>query len=297
MEKSTDSNTLAIHLCGYGFEDPFLLDSKLHFHPFFQMNLVCGGRGYFKTAQGRRELLPGDAVLVPPGVHHALQLEKDCGFCDYSFKFFLRDNSFSNQDRVIFSPDESREQQLIWINALGDIFKSIVPPELIRVPVEFPLAPDTPGVELPQDLRRTKPSGLLGTHQNKTSGTEPQREIRHGSRVRTAPQLFGWPPAVSRPQRDRTYHQRGDRPRARAYRAGAFDLVKCLHLTSGGKDGIQGFDLLRPFFPQIHRGNSGQLPQAQPSESVNFQQTYYCFRHPAQVLRSCGYRLFERHCS
>ena len=148
MEKSTDSNTLAIHLCGYGFEDPFLLDSKLHFHPFFQMNLVCGGRGYFKTAQGRRELLPGDAVLVPPGVHHALQLEKDCGFCDYSFKFFLRDNSFSNQDRVIFSPDESREQQLIWINALGDIFKSIVPPELIRVPVEFPLAPDTPGVEL-----------------------------------------------------------------------------------------------------------------------------------------------------
>ena len=42
MEKSKP-RTLAVHLCGYGFEDPAQLRGKLHFHPFWQLNLVCGG--------------------------------------------------------------------------------------------------------------------------------------------------------------------------------------------------------------------------------------------------------------
>ncbi len=152
MEKSTQNHTLSIHLCGYGFEDTSLFSSKLHFHPFYQMNLVCGGRGSFDTAQGRRELLPGDIVLVPPGVHHCLHLEKDCGFCDYSFKFFPGEKLDCGTGRTIFSPPEMRAQQLIWINALGDIFKSIAPPELISVPVEFPIASGTPGLELLSEL-------------------------------------------------------------------------------------------------------------------------------------------------
>jgi AraC-like DNA-binding protein len=169
MENSTNSQNLSIHLCGYGFEDPALLDSKLHFHPFCQMNLVCGGRGYFKTSNGTVELHPGDIVLVPPGIHHALHLEKDCGFCDYSFKFFLRDDSLLNTERVIFSPAEMRDQQLVWINALGDIFKSIVPPELIKKPVEFPLSPDTPGAELLSSMLYGFCRRICGNEKNQDS--------------------------------------------------------------------------------------------------------------------------------
>ncbi|MBR2633553.1 MAG: helix-turn-helix transcriptional regulator, partial [Lentisphaeria bacterium] len=70
--------------------------------------------------------------------------------CDYSFKFFPGEE-FS-ADHTIFTEPEQREQQLLWINALGEIFKSIAPPELILRPVEFPLSSDTPGIELLEEL-------------------------------------------------------------------------------------------------------------------------------------------------
>ena len=148
--KESEKRVLRLHLCGYGFEDTALLDSKLHFHPFWQMNLVCGGYACYRTSAGQRKILPGDVILAPPGVRHSLATEKDCGFCDYSFKFFPGEKFSAEQ--VIFSEPEMRESQLIWINALGDIFKSIVPPELIRRPVEFPISSDTPGIELIEEL-------------------------------------------------------------------------------------------------------------------------------------------------
>ena len=152
MEKSTKSNPLRIHLCGYGFEDPSNFGGRPHFHCFCQMNLVCGGEGYFSTPQGEYPLRAGDVVFVPPGARHLLRLEKNSGFCDYSFKFFLEENAIQIPECTVCSEPELRKQQLVWINALGEVFKSIAPPELIRHPVEFPLSSGTPGVELLEGL-------------------------------------------------------------------------------------------------------------------------------------------------
>ena len=114
------------------------------------MNLVCGGYAFYRTAHGRRKILPGDIILTPPGAHHCLETVKGCGFCDYSFKFYPGVDFSASQ--TVFSEPEMREQHLIWINALGDIFKSVAPPELIRHPVEFPLSADLPGTELLEEL-------------------------------------------------------------------------------------------------------------------------------------------------
>ena len=151
MEKSTEKS-LSVHLCGYGFEDPHLLKGKLHFHPFHQLNLVCGGWAHLITSGAKYLLKPGDAVLIFPGTHHLLQLEKDCGFCDYSFKFFAARELACASENIVITEPEIRAQQLVWINALGDIFKSIAPPELIRRPIEFPLNSCTPGIELLEEL-------------------------------------------------------------------------------------------------------------------------------------------------
>lgn len=150
MKKSSERDFLRLHLCGYGFEDAALLGNKLHFHPFWQMNMVCGGYAFYRTAAGERRIQAGDVIISPPGVRHNIKTVEGCGFCDYSFKFFPGDE-FS-ADQVIFSDPEMRKMQLVWINALGEIFKSIVPPELIRRPVEFPISPDTPGIELIEEL-------------------------------------------------------------------------------------------------------------------------------------------------
>ena len=148
MEKSTNSQPLRIHLCGYGYEDPANFNTKPHIHCFCQMNLVCGGEGYFVTPQREYHLQAGDIVFTPPGARHSLRLGKNCGFCDYSFKFFLDENSIAVPDKVICTAEDQRNQQVVWINALGEIFKTIAPPELIRHAVEFPLSGEIPGAEL-----------------------------------------------------------------------------------------------------------------------------------------------------
>lgn len=151
MEKSKP-RTLAVHLCGYGFEDPAQLRGKLHFHPFWQLNLVCGGWTYFESSSKRYRLEAGDAVLTPPGAKHRLLPEKESGFCDYSFKFFPGEEFDEVPENIIVSEPEVRQRQLVWINSLGDIFKSIAPPELILKPIEFPLDASTPGLELLEGL-------------------------------------------------------------------------------------------------------------------------------------------------
>lgn len=150
MKESLQKGKLHIHLCGYGYEDATHVISKMHIHPFWQMNLVSEGYAYYRTAHGRRKILPGDVILTPPGAHHCLETVEGCGFCDYSFKFYPGTDFTVSQ--TVFSAPEMREQQLIWINALGDIFKSAAPPELIRHPVEFPLSADLPGTELLEGL-------------------------------------------------------------------------------------------------------------------------------------------------
>lgn len=148
MEKSKNYLPLRIHLCGYGFEDPSSFNSKPHTHCFCQMNMVCGGEGYLMTPQKEYHLKAGDIAFTPPGTRHSLRLEKNSGFCDYSFKFFLDDSSLQMPDNVVCTEPELRERQAVWINSLGEIFKTIAPPELIQRPVEFPLSRDIPGMEL-----------------------------------------------------------------------------------------------------------------------------------------------------
>lgn len=149
MEKISEK--LTIHLCGYGFETASPEPVRLHFHPFYQMNLVCGGYAAVYSKSGSRVIRAGDVVLFPPGVHHCMVPGNDCGFCDYSFKFFSG-RELSVPERVIFTEPELRGQQLVWIGALGKIFHSIAPPELVKEPIEFPLAGDTPGIELLESL-------------------------------------------------------------------------------------------------------------------------------------------------
>ncbi len=45
---------------------------KLHVHPVQdEIIFVLEGKGASETATGKREIGPGDVVLVPAGVHHA----------------------------------------------------------------------------------------------------------------------------------------------------------------------------------------------------------------------------------
>lgn len=143
---------ISIYLCGYDFDLGSEFISQKHRHSFYQLNLVCSGQAEMESSKGRREIMPGDAILISPGEEHCLWPEPNSGFCDYSFKFFVRDNQDNFPEHAIFTEPELREQQLVWINALGAIFRSVAPPELFNTAKEFPLGAALPGVELLEQL-------------------------------------------------------------------------------------------------------------------------------------------------
>ena len=163
VKNNNSCSPVSIYLCGYDFEVGSEFVSREHRHSFFQLNLVSSGHAVMETKKGRRNVTSGDAILVPPGELHCLWPEKD--FCDCSFKFFINRKLEQTPESVIFTEPELREQQLVWIRALEEIFRSIAPPELFNTTKEFPLGAELPGVELLEELvwgfcRRIISSGI-----------------------------------------------------------------------------------------------------------------------------------------
>jgi len=143
---------ISIYLCGYDFDVGSEFISQMHRHSFYQLNLVFSGEAEMESSKGRRLITAGDAILIPPGEEHCLWPRPDSGFCDYSFKFFVKENKEDLPEYIIFTESELREIQLVWIKALGEIFRSVAPPELFNTSKEFPLDAALPGVELLEQL-------------------------------------------------------------------------------------------------------------------------------------------------
>ena len=143
---------ISIYLCGYDFDVGSEFISKMHRHSFYQLNLVFSGEAEMESSKGRRLITAGDAILIPPGEEHCLWIQSDSGFCDYSFKFFIKENKEDLPEYIIFTEPELREIQLVWIKALGEIFRSVALPELFNTAKEFPLDAALPGVELLEQL-------------------------------------------------------------------------------------------------------------------------------------------------
>ena len=150
MKNNSTDSPVSIYLCGYDFEVGSEFISREHRHSFYQLNLVSAGHAEMETKKGRYAVASGDAILVPPGKLHCLWPGKD--FCDCSFKFFVNQEMEQIPGSVIFTEPELREQQLVWIKALEEIFRSIAPPELFNTTKEFPLGAELPGVELLEEL-------------------------------------------------------------------------------------------------------------------------------------------------
>ncbi|MBQ7396291.1 MAG: helix-turn-helix transcriptional regulator [Lentisphaeria bacterium] len=152
MDIAQFEKPISLHLCGYDFDCASEFISYMHRHPFYQLNLVFAGYAEMENSRGRVTISAGDAILTPPGECHSLRFENSCDFKDYSFKFFINAPLQGNVEHSILSSEESRTQQLVWINAIGEIFRSIAPPELFFTTKEFPIDSTTPGVDMLEQL-------------------------------------------------------------------------------------------------------------------------------------------------
>ena len=148
MEHFDRYTPVSIRSYGYDYRTGAEFITHPHTHDCWQMNLILAGKCDLETDLWKQPLRPGDALLIPPGCPHTLRPGPKGDFSSYSFKFFLDGEEFGMPGYPVVTEPELRQRQLVWIEALGSIFRSVAPPEVFEVSREFPANSDTPDIEL-----------------------------------------------------------------------------------------------------------------------------------------------------
>ena len=148
MEHFDRYTPVSIRSYGYDYQTGAEFIAHPHTHDCWQMNLILAGKCDLETELWKQPLRPGDVLLIPPGCPHTLRPGPKGDFSSYSFKFFLDGEEFGMPGYPVVTEPELRPRQLVWIEALGSIFRSVAPPEVFEVSREFPANADTPDIEL-----------------------------------------------------------------------------------------------------------------------------------------------------
>ena len=148
MEHSARYTPVSIRSYGYDYRTGAEFIAHPHTHDCWQMNLILAGKCDLETELWKQPLRPGDVLLIPPGCSHTLRPGPKGDFSSYSFKFFLDGEEFGMPGYPVVTEPELRQRQLVWIEALGHIFRSVAPPEVFELSRDFPADAATPDIEL-----------------------------------------------------------------------------------------------------------------------------------------------------
>jgi AraC family L-rhamnose operon transcriptional activator RhaR len=102
-------------------------DSPVHTHSFVEIAFAVSGEGVHSCLNGRREMRPGDVVLLRPGVWHGYEQCRDLNVynCCFSSELLRRELSWTREDPLL--------GYLLWAGpysspARGMLMTSLTPP-------------------------------------------------------------------------------------------------------------------------------------------------------------------------